>query len=128
MSVIDMVLDWAMKKPDGIAKITGRSPEQIKSAIKQGKTILPDILKNANNPESGAKILQNMGINKSFMNEQFNKYSKYASKIPGMDETKAKTMFNALTSVMGENKASPETSKEKTNKSSAERKKYPIIK
>lgn len=71
--------------------------------------MLPEIMKTATNPQAGAKILSNMGVDKSFIHDTFNKYSKYASFVPGLNADSAKSMLGALTGAMGEDNTPKET-------------------
>lgn len=100
MGIADVVLNLAQSKTATIAKVTGRPESQVKAALAQGQKMLPDICKNANTPEGGARILDDMGIDKSFINDAYNKYSQYLSKIPGMNAVNAKSMLNAVTGAM----------------------------
>lgn len=88
--------------------------------------MLPDILKNVNSAESGARVLDSMGVDKSFINDAYNKYSKYLTKIPGMNATNAKSILNAVTGAMrgGSHQAQAPT---KTNGVSFDRSKYPKV-
>lgn len=73
--------------------------------------MLPEILKNANSPEGGAKILDNLGVDKGFIDEAYNRYSKYLAKIPGMNATNAKAVIDKVTGAMrgssGEQRQAP---------------------
>lgn len=93
----------------------------------QGQKMLPEILKNVNSAESGAKVLDSMGIDKSVLDEAYNKYSPYISKIPGMNATRAKPLIDMIKGAMrgsGQKQAAP-TSQQ--NKPLFDSKKYPKI-
>lgn len=66
-------------------------------------------MNNVNSPEAGAKILDDMGVDKSFINDTYSKYSKYLSKIPGMNALNTKSILNAITGAMrgGSNNTTP---------------------
>lgn len=106
MAITDWLMNLAMSKSDKIAKITGRSPSQVKAALQQGQKLIPEIVKTATTPQSGAKILENMGVDKSFIHDTFNKYSKYAALVPGLNESSAKSMLGMLTGAMTNKKTS----------------------
>lgn len=74
--------------------------------------MLPEIMKNATTPEAGAKILENIGMDKRFIHDTFNKYSKYASMVPGLNPDSAKSVLGRITGAMSEREsAAPEKSK-----------------
>lgn len=124
MGMVDMLMNLASSKAKSIAKVTGKSPEQVMGALNQAKKMIPDIIKNVNSPQAGAQILQNMGINKSFINDTFNKYSKFASMIPGLNESGAKSMLGELTGAMRGNENAPNA---EVKKQMFERSKYPKV-
>lgn len=64
--------------------------------------MLPQILKQVTDVKSGAKFLSGLGVDKSFIGNQFSKYSPFLSRIPGMSDEKASSMVNDLTSLMPE--------------------------
>lgn len=62
--------------------------------------MLPEILKNATTPQGGARILDSMGVDKEFIDENFNKYSKYLTKIPGMNASNARGLLDRIKGAM----------------------------
>lgn len=88
--------------------------------------MLPDILKNANTPEGGARILDNMGVDKAFINDAYNKYSGYLTKIPGMNATNAKSILNAVTGAM-RGGSRPAQAPTQTSGVSFDKSKYPRV-
>lgn len=83
-------------------------------------------MKNATTPEAGAKILDDMGVDKAFISEAFNKYSSYATKIPGLNASKAKSMLNAITGAM-RGGSTPSKASEQTSKPIFDKNKYPKV-
>lgn len=80
--------------------MTNRPLSQVKAAISQGEKMAPSIFKNINDAESGGKFLDNMGIDKSVLDEGFNKYASYLSKIPGLNTNNAKPLLNMIKGAM----------------------------
>lgn len=87
--------------------------------------MLPDIMKNATNPQASAAILKNIGMDKSFIHDTFNKYSKYAS-LAGLNPNSAKSMLESLTGAM-ENDPEATTKTPKSDKTLFKKEKYPLV-
>lgn len=88
--------------------------------------MLPDILKNVNSAESGAMVLDSMGIDKSILDEAYNKYSPYISKIPGMNATRAKPIIDLIKGAM-RGGSRPKQAPTQSNGISFDRTKYPRV-
>jgi len=89
--------------------------------------MLPDILKNVNSAESGARVLDNMGIDKSVIDEAYNKYAPYISKIPGMNATRAKPLLDMIKGAMRGGSRQMQTPTAQSNTPLFDRKKYPKL-
>lgn len=94
--------------------------------------MLPDILNNVNSAESGAKLLDNMGVDKAFLDEAYNKYSSYLTKIPGMNAVNAKSLLDRIKGAMrGGSKSvqstQPAQTSARSNDIKFDRKKYPKL-
>lgn len=126
MGIADVVLNLAQSKASTIAKVTGRSESQVKAALAQGQKMLPDILKNVNSAESGARVLDSMGIDKSVLDEAYNKYSPYISKIPGMSATRAKPLLDMIKGAMRGGSRSTQAPAQ-TNTATFDKSKYPRV-
>lgn len=98
----------------------------MKNALQQGQKMLPNILKNVNSAESGGKFLDGMGIDKSIIDEAYNKYSPYLSKIPGMNASKAKPLADMIKGAMrgGANRTQAQAG---SNTPLFEKSKYPKV-
>lgn len=66
-----------------------------------------------------------MGMDKSFIRQQFDKYSGYISKIPGMDVNTGRSMVDALTGAMPDSQPSQQPSAKKAPRFDS--KKYPKL-
>lgn len=122
-TTVKFLLDKAQKNPGLLSKILGKPPEQVQKAIQQGQKILPDILKNVKDAKSGGAYLRNIGVDKSFIGKQYNKYSPYLSKIPGMDQNLANPIIDAISGQLPDSEQN-----EKTRKSNKiDKSRYPKI-
>lgn len=81
------------------------------SAVEKGKQILPQAFKSITDLKSGGKFLKNIGVEKSFVGQQFNNLSEHLPKI-GLDKQSASPLVNGLANAMGE---SPQTQTPKTS-------------
>lgn len=90
--------------------------------------MLPQILNSATSPEGGAKILDSMGVDKSFMDDAFNRYSKYITKIPGMNAANARQLLDKVKGAMrGPSNTNSATEISAPSKPLFDRAKYPKI-
>lgn len=64
-----------------------------------GKQIVPQAFKNIKDVKSGGSFLNNLGIDKNFVGQSFNKYSEHLSKI-GLNKDIAAPLVNGLTAQM----------------------------
>lgn len=120
------MLKLAQNKAEVIAKVTNRPVNQVKAAIAQGEKMAPNIFKNINDAESGGRFLENMGIDKSVLDEGFNKYSSYLSKIPGLNANTAKPLINMIKGAM-RNNSRPAQAPIKSSGVSFDKSKYPRV-
>ena len=69
--------------------------------------MLPRIM-NSPTPENGARILNDMGVDKKFLDDMYGKYSSYATKIPGLNKNMVNNALRTLNKAMdGTQKQSP---------------------
>lgn len=82
--------------------------------------MLPEIL---NSKDSGINVLNKLGVERSFLDDMYNKYGKYASKIPGLNKNAVGNTLNAIERAMDNKPLNSRTSKSSGFDSS----KYPKI-
>jgi len=92
-----MVLDWLLKlgksKAGAIARVTGKSPEEIRKAIDAGAKLLPEIARSKN---GGIDILQKVGVTPDFIREMQSRYGGYIGRIPGLSQDQIEGVSSAL--------------------------------
>lgn len=98
MGLLEMVMGLASSQSNKIAQVLGRSPQEVKKALEQGKKLLPDII---NSKDGGVSILKDMGVNKRFIDEMYNRYGGLASKV-GLDKNVVQNTIKALEKSMNE--------------------------
>lgn len=59
-------------------------------------------------PENGARVLTNMGVDKSFLDDMYKKYGSYASKIPGLSKGTIGNALSAVERAMGNTRTNPQ--------------------
>lgn len=89
---------------------------------------MPNIFKSVKDAKSGGAFLNNLGVDKSFIGQQYQKYAPYLSKIPGMNSTVADPLINAITGEM-DNNSMPQINETKPLKSfkKLDKNKYPKL-
>jgi len=96
--MLDFLMGLAQSKTSNIARITGKSEAEIKSALEQGRKYLPDI---KNSKDGGRGVMQQLGIGRDFVDEMYNKFGHYADRIPGVGRAALDSAYRNLTSSMG---------------------------
>lgn len=71
-------------------------------------------------------MLDGMGVDKSFIDNAFNKYSGYLSKVPGLSAANAKAMLNSITGAM-QGGGSPNRATKQTATPGFDKSKYPRV-
>lgn len=104
----------------------GKNPQQVQSALQQGNKLLPNAFKQIKDIKSGSKFLEGLGIDKSFIDQQFAKYSPYLSKI-GMDANVAAPIVEGIKNEMKDNKSSTEPTPTKGTFKKFDPNRYPKI-
>ena len=92
MALLDMVMGLASSQSDKIARVLGKDPAQVKSAVSNAAKLLPKILSAKDN---GAGILRELGVDNGFVQDMYNKYSPYASKI-GLSDSAVKNAVDTI--------------------------------
>lgn len=90
--------------------------------MQQAQKMLPDLMSNPT-ADGGAKILNNMGVDKKFINEMYNKYGGFATKVPGLNKGMVGNAINAIGRAMGNSETKPQ----KQKVSNFDSKKYPKV-
>ena len=80
--MINWILNIANSQAEKIANVVGVPAEDIRGAIEQGRKLLPEI----KNLDDGVGVLRRMGVNSEFVDDMYDKYSRYADKIPGLSK------------------------------------------
>lgn len=94
MSILNIAMSLATSQSDKLARFLGKSPADVKRAMEQGKKLLPEILNNPN-AEGGAKVLSDLGVDKSFVNDIFKRYGSFGSKV-GLSKGSIESAINNL--------------------------------
>ena len=97
--LLEAALRLAKSKAGILARMTGKSETEIKQAIEQGSKILPEILKSK---DGGVDAFRKMGIPRSFMDEMYTKYGRFADKIPGLSRSNVEGAYRSLYGAIGE--------------------------
>ena len=77
--MIELLTNFIQGKTSKIAKVTGKSEAEIESAIEAGKKYIPQA---RNATDGGAGLLKSLGVNREFLDEMYNRFGKYADRIP----------------------------------------------
>lgn len=120
MGILDVALGLVNNQVEKIAKVTGKSPKEIRGAIAKGKELLPKIMADPS-PAGGAKLLNDLGVEKSFINGALNKYGKFASKL-GLNEGAVKNAVDVIGAEMDRGRST------RSGSNGFDKSKYPTLK
>jgi len=91
--MIELLMNLAQSKAGTLARMTGKSESEIKSAIEQSKQYLPDI---KNSKDGGVSLARSLGIDKNFAEEMYRRYGHHANRIPGIGKALLDKEYNKL--------------------------------
>ena len=90
--MVDWLMKLALSQADKIARATGKTPEQVKTAISQAKQMLPELKNN------GTGALKRLGVSKDFINTMRGRFGHLAAMIPGVCDSDIDTLSQSLDS------------------------------
>ena len=91
--MLEFLVGLAQSKAGAISRITGKSENEIKKAIEQGKKYLPEI---QNSKDGGRSLIKQLGIERGFIDDMYKKYGHYADRIPGVGRMALDSAYRSL--------------------------------
>jgi len=77
--MINLLMKYAKSKVTQIAQASGKSEDEVNSAIEKGKQYLPQI---NNSHDGGIELAHSLGIDRSFAESMYDRFAHIADKIP----------------------------------------------